>query len=76
MAQKKDASTGQIRIIVILIIAAALLVFVFQNRELVETKFLVLEATMPRALVILMTAAAGFVAGVMVARFSSREKRT
>jgi len=75
MAQKKIASTAQVRIVVILIIAAALLVFVFQNRELVETKFLVLDTTMPRALVILLTAAAGFVAGVLVGRFSGRKNR-
>ena len=75
MAQKKIASTAQIRIVVVLIIAAALLVFVFQNRELVETKFLVLDTTMPRALVILLTAAAGFGAGVLVGRFSGRKNR-
>ena len=74
MAQKKDASTGQIRIIVILIIAIAVLVFVFQNREPVQTKFLVFEATMPRAIVILMTAVVGFAAGVLVARFSGRKQ--
>jgi len=75
MAQKKSASTGQMRIIMILIIAVALLVFVFQNREPVQTKLLVFEATMPRAIVILVTAVVGFAAGVLVGRFSGREQR-
>jgi len=68
MLAKEGSSIGQIRLVLVLLIGLALVIFVFQNREPVQTRFLTLEATMPRAAVLLITAAIGFLAGLLVPR--------
>ena len=69
MAAKEGSSIAQIRLVIVLLIGLALVIFVFQNREPVQTRFLMFEATMPRAAVLLLTAAISFLAGLLVPRF-------
>ena len=72
MATDKSKSVIQVRIIVILLIGLALIAFVFQNRGPVQTRFLFFETTMPQAVVLLLTAAASFIAGSLMRPFSRR----
>jgi uncharacterized integral membrane protein len=51
------------RTIVICILILLVLIFVFQNTEIVRVSFLAWEIAMPRALMILMTFLIGLIAG-------------
>ena len=73
MSPEKGSSGSQARIIVILIIGAALVTFVLQNMLLVPTKFLFFEKTLPHAAGLLITALAGFIAGALIRPFSHRK---
>jgi len=48
------------------VVAAVVLIVLFQNRQSVDTHFLFFTVTMPRAILLGTTAALGFVAGVVV----------
>jgi uncharacterized integral membrane protein len=50
------------------ILAVLLLIVVFQNTAEVETKILFVHITMPRAVLLFITALAGFIAGMLVQR--------
>ncbi len=67
MVAEGVSSRGQIRIILIVLIGIALVIFVVQNAQSVQTKFLMFEATMPHAAGLLITAAVGFLAGLLAA---------
>ncbi len=54
------------RLIVILLVAVLLLVIILQNMEPVVTRILFLTVTMPRAALLFITAAAGFIIGIIV----------
>lgn len=55
------------KIVLIAVLAAIALIVVLQNTAPVETKFLFLSATMPRAVLLLITGLIGFVLGILVA---------
>ncbi len=55
------------KIVLIAVLAAMALIVVLQNTAPVETKFLFLSATMPRAVLLLITGLIGFVLGILVA---------
>jgi uncharacterized integral membrane protein len=55
-------------------VVVLLAIIIIQNREPVRTHFLLATVEMPHILLLLITAAAGFVAGVMVALLSERKK--
>jgi uncharacterized integral membrane protein len=49
------------------LIAALTLIVILQNMEVVETRLLFFTVSMPRALLLALTALAGFAAGLLVA---------
>jgi len=55
-----------VRNIVFIVLIGAVLVFVVQNTEVVEVKFLVWTLSMSRALILLVTLAVGLVGGWML----------
>jgi uncharacterized integral membrane protein len=66
VAEQKPTSRGQLRLVVVVVIGLVAIILAFQNREPVATKFLMFEATMPRFVWLLLTAACGFIAGLLV----------
>ncbi len=62
------------RLIILIIVVILLAIIIIQNREPVKTHFLLATVEMPHILLLLITAAAGFVAGLMVALLSERKK--
>ena len=67
MAADKPSSRGQFRIIFVIIVGIAAIILVVQNLEPVETRFLTFSATMPRAVLLGITAAVSFLAGLVAA---------
>ena len=59
----------KVKIIVIIVILLLALIVSLQNTEAVETKFLLMTVTMPRALLLLLTFTLGFVGGMITASF-------
>jgi uncharacterized integral membrane protein len=55
------------RMIALSVLAVLVAVVVLQNTEAVETKILFMTVTMPRAVLLFVTAALGFAAGVLTA---------
>ena len=58
----------RVRWAVIGIIALAVIIVAIQNREPVETRILVMQISMPRAVLIAVTAGIGFIAGWLTGR--------
>lgn len=54
------------KLIIVGVLAAVVLIVLFQNRQSVDTQFLFFTVTMPRAILLATTAALGFTAGVVV----------
>jgi len=54
---------SRVRWAIIGIIALAVIIIAFQNREPVQTQLLMMEVTMPRAVLIAVTGGIGFIAG-------------
>jgi uncharacterized integral membrane protein len=71
---EKLTSMSQVRLIVVLIIGAAAVILAFQNRDLVDTKFLTFETKMPQFALLLLTAGCAFVAGVFAGTLRRRKK--
>jgi uncharacterized integral membrane protein len=69
MAGRVTSFGAQVRLVFVLLIGIAAIVLAAQNTDAVSTKFLMFEATMPRAVLLLGTAALCFVAGLLVGRF-------
>ena len=65
MTEERTSSWGQLRLIIVIAIGAAAVILAAQNNEPVTTKFLMFEATVPRFLLILLTAFFGFLAGYL-----------
>jgi len=66
---------SQVRIAVIAVIVVLGIVLVVQNSEQVKTKLFFFSVTMPRAVLLIVTAAIGFVAGLVAAgRITGRKK--
>jgi len=55
------------RLIVLSVLAVLVVVVVLQNTEAVETKILFMTVTMPRAVLLFITATLGFAAGILTA---------
>ncbi len=72
MVEKQPTSKGQLRLVVVVLIGLAAIVLALQNREPVETKFLMFAATMPRFALLLLTAGCGFVAGFLAGTMRRR----
>ena len=66
MNEKGSRSGIQIRLVFLIIIGAAVVIVAVQNRQPVQTRFLVFQATMPRFALLLLTAGCGFVAGYLL----------
>ena len=69
---KEGGSASQFRIILVLIIGIAVVILAAQNSEMVGTKFLMFEATMPRFALLLLTTGCGFVAGFLAGTMRSK----
>jgi putative membrane protein len=54
------------KLIIAIVLAVLCLIIVLQNTASVETRFLFVTITMPRAVLLLSTAAIGFALGVLV----------
>ncbi|MFO8008198.1 MAG: hypothetical protein R6V05_10725 [Candidatus Brocadiia bacterium] len=74
MAQQEPMSRGQLRLVAVILIGLAAIILAIQNRETVVTRFLVFEATMPRFALLLLTAGAGFLAGLLAGTLRSRSR--
>ena len=74
MAEDRTTSVGQVRLIVVVLLGLLAVVLAFQNRESVETRFLMFTATMPRWALILGTGLAGFIAGWLAGRLRRGRK--
>ena len=68
-----DKST-KIKLLVVLVLALLCVIVVFQNTEKMETQVLWVTVTMPRALLLFVTALIGFVIGVFVSLMVSRRR--
>jgi len=55
----------KVKIILIVIISVLALIVFLQNTEAVQTRFLFMSVTMPRALLLLLTFLMGFIAGLI-----------
>ena len=62
------------KIIAILVLALSVAIILLQNTESVETKILFLSFTMPRAVLLFLTALIGFILGVLSSLSVGRKK--
>ena len=62
------------KLIIAIVLAVLCLIIVLQNTASVETRFLFVTITMPRAVLLLSTAAIGFVLGVLVSLIMCKKK--
>ena len=62
----------QLKLISIVILVILILVIILQNTKSVETKFLFITITMPRAILLLGTALIGFALGVIFSFFTGK----
>ena len=67
MATERLTSGSQLRLLVLVVIGAAVIILAIQNPETIKVKFLTFEAQMPQFGLILASLALGFVAGHIVA---------
>lgn len=74
MAEDRTTSAGQIRLMIVILLGLLAIVLAVQNRQSVETKFLVFSATMPRWALILGTGLTGFIAGWLAGRLRRSRK--
>jgi len=64
------------KLIIALILVSVVLVVIFQNRQPVETKFLFVAITMPKAALIGLTLLVGMAVGILVSLgMTSRKKK-
>jgi uncharacterized integral membrane protein len=70
--ERRDTMAGKI---VFGILVALVLIFVLQNTEVVEVKFLVWTKSMSRALTLLLTFLIGLAAGWLGTRFRRKRKK-
>lgn len=65
---------GQMKTIVVVILAILAVIVLVQNTESVTTKLLFMEVSMPRAILLLVTLVIGFAAGLVAAGIWGRKK--
>ena len=58
---------GKFRVTILGVVAVIVLVIIFQNMAVVETKLLFVTIEMPRAFLLALTALGGFITGLLVA---------
>lgn len=63
------------KLIIVLIIAVLILLLIFQNLESCTTRFLFFSVTMPRALMLFIAVAAGFIGGLLVVTMRGKQKK-
>ena len=63
------------RLVIALIIAILILLLIFQNLESCTTRFLFFSVTMPRARMLFIALAAGFIVGLLVATMRGKHKK-
>ncbi len=63
---------NRMKVVVLLMLSALLILLVAQNTALVETHFLWITVAVPAIALLFVTAAAGFVAGLLVALLTRR----
>ena len=66
MKQKSPGRMKKFALIAILVAVVLGIIVVLQNTESVETKLLIVTVTMPRAVLLFVTAMIGFAAGVIL----------
>lgn len=69
---KGSSSVSQLRIILVIVIGVLAVILAFQNREPVETRFLMFRMEMPRFVLLLLTTGIGFVAGFLLGTYRRR----
>jgi len=74
MAEDRTTSVGQVRFVVVVVLGLLAVILAVQNRQSVETRFLVFTATMPRWALILGTGVTGFIAGWLAGRLRRGRK--
>ncbi len=63
----QPAAGSKWKLALAVVAAVMVLVVIFQNTQAVETRFLFLTVTMPRALLLFLATGVGFVLGLLVA---------
>lgn len=64
-----------VKLVLILVLTAALVILVAQNTSIVETRFLWIRVEAPAILLLILTSAAGFFLGLLVALLTGRDKK-
>lgn len=64
-----------IRTIIFICLIAAVFIFVFQNMQMIDVKFLVWSITISRALILFITLAIGLIGGYLLSKPISKQKR-
>lgn len=74
-AKKRPQLMKRIKVAALGFIAIAALIVFFQNTETVTTRFLFATVEMPRALLLILTFAAGVAVGLIVATYTRMRKK-
>jgi len=69
--EKRKVST--VKLVMVAVAIVVIVILILQNRADVETEILFAKVTMPRAVLLIVTAAIGFVAGLLTATFRKRK---
>ncbi len=67
--------TAKIKLLIVAILVVIVVIVVFQNAAPVTTKILLVDVEMPRALLLFVTLAIGFVAGLVAASSFAGKRR-
>ncbi|MEM7261711.1 MAG: LapA family protein [Planctomycetota bacterium] len=65
---------AKVKLVVAILLCAAVLVVIFQNTEAVETELLFVSVTMPRALLVGSTFLSGIICGLILATRLAKKK--
>jgi uncharacterized integral membrane protein len=63
------------RVVLFICLIAAVLIFVFQNLQMVEVKFLLWTVTTSRALILFITLGIGLIAGYLLSHFPKKRNK-
>jgi len=75
MPNPPASTRGRVKLVALGVLVVLALVLVFQNMQSVETRLLFVTVTMPRALLLLIVFALGFLAG-LIARVARKPGKT
>ena len=68
-------TVSKTKLIIAIVIAALVLLLILQNLESCTTRFLFFSVTLPRALMLFIALAAGFIVGLLVATMIRKQKQ-